>query len=405
MHILFVHKNFPAQFGHIASYLARHEGFRCTFVCELPAGEFGGVERLQYQAAGGATQATHYCSRTFENSVWHAHAVYERMKQRPDIQPDLIVGHSGLGSTYFLRELYDCPIINYFEYYYHTRGSDMDFRPESPSRELDLLRTHTRNAMILTDLHTCDAGYSPTAWQRSLLPREYQDKIETIFDGIDVEFWCRRPTARRIRDRRLSAETRVVTYVSRGFEPMRGFDIFMRVAKRICEARPDVLFVCVGSDRICYGGDLEHLKGQTYREHILAQDDYDPNRFLFTGMASPAELADILNLSDLHIYLTAPFVLSWSMMNALACGCTVLGSDTPPVREMIEDGKNGLLADFFDVDRFTELALRVLDDPQAYRPLGQAGEEMIRRDYSLGKTLPRMLDLYNRTISRCGPRT
>lgn len=186
---------------------------------------------------------------------------------------------------------------------------------------------------------------------------------------------------------------------------MRGFDIFMRVAKRICEARSDVLFVCVGSDRICYGGDLEHLKGQTYREHILAQDDYDPNRFLFTGMASPAELADILNLSDLHIYLTAPFVLSWSMMNALACGCTVLGSDTPPVREMIEDGKNGLLADFFDVDRFTELALRVLDDPQAYRPLGQAGEEMIRRDYSLEKTLPRMLDLYNRTISRCGPRT
>ena len=404
MHVVFVHKNFPAQFGHVASYLVKSEGFRCTFVCELPPGEFGGVVRLQYQASGGATRTTHYCSRTFENAVWHAHAVYERMKQRSDIKPDLIVGHSGLGSTFFLRELYDCPIINYFEYYYHTRGSDMDFRPGVSSRELDMLRTHTRNSMILTDLQTCDAGYSPTKWQRSLLPREYQDKIETIFDGIDTEFWRRRPTARRIGDRRLSPETRIVTYVSRGFEPMRGFDIFMRVAKRICDARPDVLFVCVGSDRICYGSALEHVKEATYREHILAQDDYDPDRFIFTGMVQPAELVEILNLSDLHIYLTAPFVLSWSMMNALACGCTVLGSDTPPVREMIEDGKNGLLVDFFDIDRFTELALRVLDDPEAYRPLGQAGEEIIRRDYSLRNTLPRMLELYNRTISRCDPR-
>ena len=399
MHVLFVHKNFPAQFGHIANHLVEHEGFQCTFVSELPAATVGGVRRIQYRIKGGATQSTHYCSRTFENCVWHAHAVYETMKGHAEIRPDLVVGHSGLGSTFFLADLYDCPIINYFEYYYHSRNSDLDFRPEYPSRELDVLRTCTRNAMILLDLQTCAAGYTPTNWQRSLLAAEYQYKIETIFDGIDTEVWYRRDVPRRIGDREIPEDTRIVTYVSRGFESMRGFDVFMKIAKRICDARPDVIFVCVGSDRVCYGGDLRHIKAKTFREHVLAQDDYDLDRFVFTDLIPPQELVNILSLSDLHVYLTVPFVLSWSMMNALACGCTVLASGTPPVEEMIEHEKNGLLAGFFDVDAFTELALRVLDDPEAYRPLGQAGAEMIRERYSLAKMLPKMLDLYQRTVS------
>src|SRR5262249_4130091 len=156
-------------------------------------------------------------------------------------KPDLVVGHSGFGSTLFLADLYDAPIINYFEYYYHGRNSDMDFRPEFPVHELDVLRARTRNAMILLDLQTCAAGYSPTAWQRSLFPAEFQYKIETIFDGIDREFWYRRAVPRRIGDRTIPTDTRIVTYVSRGFESMRGFDIFMRVAKRICDARRDVV--------------------------------------------------------------------------------------------------------------------------------------------------------------------
>lgn len=399
MHVLFVHKNFPAQFGHIASYLARRKGFRCTFVSELPPATIGGVRRIQYKKAGGAKDSTHHCSRTFENCVWHAHAIYETMKTHSEIRPDLVVGHSGHGPTCFLADLYDCPIVSYFEYYYHATNSDLDFRPEYRPRELDVLRARTRNAMILLDLRTCAVGYSPTNWQRSLLPQEYQFKIETIFDGIDTEFWRRRGVPRRIGDRQIPAGTRVVTYVSRGFESMRGFDVFMKVAKRICDARPDVLFVCVGSDRICYGGDSRHIKASSFREHVLAQDDYDLDRFVFTGRIRPAELVQILSLSDLHIYLTVPFVLSWSMMNALACGCTVLASDTAPVREMIEHQRNGLLAGFFDVDGLTQLALQVLDDPEAYRPLGEAGIEMIRDRYSLAKKLPEMLALYERAVS------
>jgi glycosyltransferase involved in cell wall biosynthesis len=422
MHVLFVHKSFPAQFGHIASYLVKHRDIRCTFVCEeipgqqpaagygmtagptgrgVPSQNIGGIEVLQYQIQGGATQSTHYTSRTFENTVWHSHAVFEAMKSRPDIQPDLVVGHSGFGSTLFLADLYTCPIINYFEYYYYGRDSDMDFRPEFPPSEMDVLRARVRNGMIHLDLHTCAAGYSPTHWQRSLFPAEYQYKIATIFDGIDRDVWHRRPTPRRIGNGPLiPPETRIVTYVSRGLESMRGFDIFMRVAKRICDARKDVIFIVVGSDRVCYGGDLRHIQAKTFREHVLAQDQYDLGRFLFTGPVPPLQLVDLFNISDLHIYLTVPFVLSWSLMDALACGCTVLGSDTAPVREVIRHEENGLLAGFFDVDGLTREALRVLADPEQYRPLGQAGIRLIEEQYSLEKKLPEMLDLYERTLRK-----
>ncbi len=140
MHVLFVHKNFPAQFGHIAGYLVEREGFQCTFVSEREPGVSRGVRRIQYAIRGGATKQTHYCSRSFENFTWHSHAVYETMKAHPEVRPDLVVGHSGFGSTLFLADLYDCPIINYFEWFYRAHNSEMDFRPERPPKELNVLR-------------------------------------------------------------------------------------------------------------------------------------------------------------------------------------------------------------------------------------------------------------------------
>lgn len=401
MHVLFVHKNFPAQFGHIASYLIKDHGFRCSFVSELPSGKVDGIERIQYKIQGGATKNTHYCSRTFENATWHAHGVYEAMLGRPDIKPDLIVGHSGFGSTLFLADLYeDTPIINYFEYYYRSKGSDLDFRPDFPVKPIDVLRSRTRNAMILCDLQTSTRGYTPTEFQRSLFPDEYLPKVEPIFDGIDTSIWYRKKNVpREIAGRKIPAGKKIVTYVSRGFESMRGFDIFMNVAKKICDARDDVVFLCVGSDRVCYGGDMNRISEQTYRAHVIAQDNYDLDRFIFTGRVEPSELVDVFSLSDLHIYLTVPFVLSWSLMNSLACGCTVLGSATAPVQEMIKHGENGFMAEFFDVDGLTDLALQVLDDPEKYRFMGESGAAMIRERYSLDKCLPQMLDLYERTCN------
>ncbi|HUY87234.1 MAG TPA: glycosyltransferase [Pirellulales bacterium] len=400
MHVLFVHKNFPAQFGHIAHHLVEQHGYRCTFVCEHPDAKIGGIERIQYRTRGGARRESHYCSRSFENFVWHSHAVYETLKRRPDIQPDLVVGHSGFGSTAFLADLYDCPIINYFEYYYRAYGADLDFRPDFPSTELNVLRAAARNAMLLLDLQTCAAGYAPTEFQRGAFPQEYQGKLQTIFDGVDRSIWRKLSAEeigpRTIAGREIPPEVRIVTYVSRGFESTRGFDIFMRAAKRICDARRDVVFVCVGEDRVCYGGDELYLGGRTFRQWVLEQDTYDLDRFIFTGRLPPVELARVLNLSDLHFYLTIPFVLSWSLFNAMACGCAVLASDTAPVQEVIEHGRNGLLAGFFDVDRFTELALDVLDDRERRRELGQNAARLIEEKYALERTLPKMLEMYAR---------
>lgn len=404
MHILFVHPNFPAQFGHIAAHLARRPGYRCTFVSEKPPACIDGIELIQYAIRGGATRQTHYCSRTFENAIWHTHAVYEALRARPDIRPDLIVGHSGFGSTLFLREMYSCPIVNYFEYFYRPRHSDMDFRPDFPSLELDRLRALARNATILLDLQNCDLGYSPTRWQFDLMPRPFHDKLRVVFDGVDTNVWRPQPgLPRQVAGRTIPDDMRLVTYVSRGLESMRGFDIFMKTAKKLCDRRKDVLFLIAGQDRICYGGDERFTGGKSFKEWVLSQDDYDLSRFLFLGLVPPSALAQILALSDLHIYLTVPFVLSWSLMNALACGATVLASSTDPVREMIEHGRNGLLMDFHDADGLAETADRVLDAPQDYKHLGSAGVEMIRSNYSIEVCLPRMLECYREAMTRRAP--
>jgi glycosyltransferase involved in cell wall biosynthesis len=399
MHVLFIHQNYPAQFGHVANYLAQRHGFRCTFLSQQAPGSGGGVERVQYHVKGGARAENHYCSRTFENAMWHSHAAYEALEARPDIKPDLVVAHSGFLSTVFLRELYDCAIVNYFEYFYRTRGADMDFRPDFPYPAMNRLRARARNAGLLLDLENCDIGYSPTRWQRSLFPVLFQSKIRTIFDGLDTALW--RPLTgvpRRVGDRVIPDDVRIVTYVSRGMESIRGFDIFMQAAKLLCQRRRDVLFFVVGEDRICYGGDEEFTGQKSFKEWVLARDSYDLSRFVFTGLLPIGTLAQLFALSDLHIYLTVPFVLSWSLLDALACGVTVLASNTAPVREVVEHGKNGLLTDFFDVEGLANLASQVLDAPGDFKHLGRAGVEMVRQRYSLDVCLPRMLALYEDAV-------
>jgi glycosyltransferase involved in cell wall biosynthesis len=403
MHVLFVHQNFPAQFGHVARYLVKNHGFRCTFVSQHPPGHGDGTERVQYQLKGGATEKTHYCGRSFENALWHSHAVYEALRARPDIKPDLVVGHSGYLTTSFLRELYDCAIVNYFEYFYHTSGSDMDFRPEFTHPEPTRLRALARNANLLLDLSYCELGYSPTAWQRSLLPEVYHPKVRVVFDGIDTSLWYpRTDLPRRVGSWRVPEGMKVVTYVARGFESIRGFDIFMKMAKVLCDRRRDVVFVVVGEDRICYGGDRDLIGNRTFKEWVLAQDTFDLSRFIFPGRLPATLLAELFAFSDLHIYLTVPFILSWSLMDALACGATILASDTAPVREVIQHGQNGLLTDFFDVERMAQAASEVLDHPQDYKQLGRRGVDLIHNHYSLEVCLPQMRQLYEQAVALHG---
>jgi glycosyltransferase involved in cell wall biosynthesis len=411
---MYVHQNFPAQFGHIAAHLAQKLHWKCTFVTQTPPGIEAGIERIQYKLSGGANKSNHFCSRTFENTVWHCDGVYRALRQRTDIRPDLIVGHSGFGSTLFLRELFpDVPVINFFEFYYHPHDpeSDMDFRRDLNwhTPEVKYLRSRCRNAMILLDLQNCQIGYAPTNFQASKFPAEYRGKLRTIFDGVDRAVYhgfgeqLRPPVAQR-GERTLAGVVvppgrRVITYVSRGFESMRGFDIFMRSAKLICEQYPDVQIIVIGTDRIAYGGDANYTNGKSFKDWVLSQDKYDLERIKFVGRVHPLELAKVLAATDLHIYLTVPFVLSWSMMDAMSCGAVVLGSDTAPVREMIRDGENGFLADFFNPEEFAAKAVAVLKDPDAFRPLGRAAEQMVTEHYSLEAVLPRMLALYEEARS------
>ncbi|HKB01943.1 MAG TPA: glycosyltransferase, partial [Gemmataceae bacterium] len=394
--VLFVHQNFPAQFGHIGAHLAKRHSYRCTFVNERRGGKVGDIECILYKVEGGATKHNHYCTRTFENTTRHAIGVYQAVRARPDLKPDLIVGHSGFGSTLFLRELFpDVPVINYFEYFYRTRNSDMDFRKDFPPQPLDFLRARNRNAMVLLDLDNCDAGYSPTEYQRGLFPKEYQGKIRTIFDGVDAALWKPVPNLpREVNGYKVPDGMKVVTYATRGMESMRGFDIFMKAAKKLCDRRKDVIFLIAGQDRVCYGGDERHTGGKSFKDWVLSKDDYDQSRFAFLGLIPPAELAKLFNVTDVHVYLTVPFVLSWSLLDALACGATVLASDTAPVREMVKNGVNGVLFDFFNVDALAELANQLLDRRDEYKVLGRQAAAIIKEQYSVDVCLPKMVELY-----------
>jgi glycosyltransferase involved in cell wall biosynthesis len=416
MHVLYVHQNFPAQFGHLAREFVRRDGWRSTFVSRTPVrGLQNGIERIPYEVRGGATRQNHFCSRTFENAVWHCDGVYQALKARADVRPDLIVAHSAFGTSLFLRELHpDVPVVNFFEMFYRAHNSDMDFRSDLPFpvEEEKYLRSHCRNAMILLDLNNCQLGYTPTQFQKSTFPPLYQGKMRVIFDGIDRTLYhghgeALRPPVGRRGVRQMAGvtvqdSTRVVTYVSRGFESMRGFDVFMRAAKRIARRFPDVVFFVVGTDKVEYGGDLAYTGGKTFKDWVLSREEYDLSKFVFTGRLEPQHLARLLAASDLHVYLTVPFVLSWSMMDAMSCGAVVLGSATPPVMEMIRDGENGLLANFFDPDDFAAKAVLVLEDPVGHRPLGRAAEAMIEQHYSLEAVLPQMLRLYEDAIA-AGP--
>jgi glycosyltransferase involved in cell wall biosynthesis len=248
----------------------------------------------------------------------------------------------------------------------------------------------------LQQLHMVDAAYTPTQYQLGTAPAELQSKLRVIFDGIESEHWIRKPVARpaNFRGLNIGPDTRVVTYVSRGLESARGFDIFMQVAKRICKEMPNVLFLVAGEERTNYGHELHHIGQQSFKQWVLSKDDYDLSRIQFLGHIPGNDLMTLYNLSDLHIYLTVPYVLSWSMMQAMSAECTVLGSATTPVEEVIRDEHNGLLADFYDVDGLTDRALKVLRDPPQYRPLGQAARRLILEKYDKPKCVQQMVELF-----------
>jgi glycosyltransferase involved in cell wall biosynthesis len=328
-------------------------------------------------------------------------SVFEAVRARPALRPDLVVAHGGRGApTLFLRDLLDCPIINYCEYYFATSHRDISYRIDLPPAEPAPFFPRCINAPTLVSLVDCDAGYSATKWQKESFPRRFLPKIEVFFDGIDTELYRPGNTARVIGEREIPERTKIVTFVSRGLESIRGFDLFMNVAGRVAAERPDVLFVVVGGEEIHYGWDKLHTGSPSFKEWVLSRGTHDRSRFLFLGRVLPEQLADVLRLSDLHIYLSSPFVVSWSLFNAMATSIPVLASDIPPVREIIDPGKNGLIEPLFDIERLTETALNVLDHPSQFADLGAAARRTVEERYSLDRCIPPLKDFFELVAQR-----
>jgi glycosyltransferase involved in cell wall biosynthesis len=413
MRVLFLHDAFPAQFGHVALELTRRHGWDCHFLvesvssCPTPSPEM--LERLDVR---GYPLSKEYRKRDatpwpeiYAKFLELCEAAYEAIRKRPDLKPDLVVAHGGRGGpTPLLRDVLDCPIVNYCEYYFAFDHRDISYRIDLPPAEPAPHFPRCINAPVLAGLVDCDSGYSATHWQKASFPKRFHHKIEVHFDGIDDQLYQPGPAGREVAGKSIPAGTRVVTFVSRGLESIRGFDIFMKVASRIARERPDVLFVVVGNEEIYYGWDKLHTGVPSFKEWVLSRGNFDLSRFVFLGQIEPKALAEILRLSDLHLYLTAPFVLSWSLLNAMASGTVILASDVGPVREVIESGVNGLLEPLFDVDRLAETALKILDDPATFAPLGRAARQTIEDRYSIDVSIPPIKDYFERVAS-AGKRT
>jgi glycosyltransferase involved in cell wall biosynthesis len=401
MHVLFVHQTYPSQFGPVAEWMSHSKDHRVTFLSTDRSRRYGAIENVHYEPLPAVNVRRPIpWTREFEMKLRHCRGVMEALTRRRDIRPDLVVGHSGFGSTLLIPEVLDCPIVNYFEYFMHARRNDMLYRWDFDHPDWFPFWRRAANTMFLLDLENCCSGYSPTRWQRNLLPKGYRSKVKVIFDGIDTTLFRplpKRPT--RVGKATLPPDVRVVTYVARGLEPMRGFDVFMKVAKRIYTEYPGVKFVVAGHERMEYSPNVQLSGHASFKKWVLKQDSYDLSKFHFSGWLRAADLVKLLNRSDLHIYLTTPFPLSWSLFNALACGATVLASDTEPVRELITHGGNGLLGDFFDVDGLVEQALRVLRDPAGYRELGKSGVKHIRQNYSVEVVVPELLRFFEENAS------
>lgn len=314
-------------------------------------------------------------------------------------KPDVIYAHPW-GNSLYLKDIFpDVPLINFCEWYYKSENSDIDFSGEQINEDRKA-KTRTMNAQLLLDLVSCDKGICPTNWQKSQFPKDFHHKIEVLHDGIDTDYFIPNPDAvLKIpnTDIELTTKDEVVTYATRGMEAYRGFPQFMEMAEKLLKLRKNVHIVIGGEDRICYGPKLE--KG-SYKQIMLNKLDLDMSRVHFTGGLPYMEYKKLLQISSAHVYLTYPFVLSWSMLEAMSCCCCVVGSKTPPVQEVIEDNKNGLLVDFFNIDELTDKVEYALDNQDKMAEIRENARNTLIEKYDLKKLLPRHIAILKSTAKQ-----
>ena len=395
MKILFLHPNFPAQFRHLATVLGKNKQNTVVYGTNRREGSIEGVNKVIYEKSRTARPETHHYVRPLENAVLEAQAVYRVTQKLKDqgFYPDVVYGHSGWGPTLYMKDVFPkATLLCYFEWYYNAYGSDASFDPSDPINADDEARIRTKNAPILLDLVSCDRGLSPTAWQRSQFPKEFQSKIKVHHDGIDTDYFQPVPDAKLKLPRinlDLTEAEEIVTYVARGMEPYRGFPQLIEAIALLQKQRPQCHFVIVGKNRVAYGKSLPD--GRTYKDAMLEKFPLDMSRVHFTDLLPYNEYLQVLQASSAHIYLTRPFVLSWSMLEALSTGCLIVASDTAPVREVIRNNVNGLLVDFFSPQQVCDRVIEALDNPKKMAKIRTKARETILKKYDLAKLLPQHL--------------
>ena len=396
MQFLFVHQNFPGQFRHLAARLAQDESNRVVFLTKRQDRSIPGVERAVYAAPRPVNPQTHHYLHQYEDAVLHGQAAARACiaLDQGGFHPDLVIAHPGWGESLFLKDIWpNTPLLNYAEFFYRAFGADVNFDPEQPLDINTVCKLRARNAHLLLALEAADRTLCPTEWQKSVQPAAFHDRISVLFNGVDAAAVTPDAQARlRLPNgRALSAEDEVVSYVARNLEPVRGFHTLMRALPRLCAERPKAQIVILGHDGPGYGWNTP--SGVSWRQKMLAEVEIDPDRVHFLGIVPYAEYLSLLRISAAHVYLTAPFVLSWSMVEAMAAGCLVIGSRTPPVEELIRHGENGLLVDFFSPAELADTVASALAEPAAFADLRRAARETVLQDYSLAACLPRQLAL------------
>jgi glycosyltransferase involved in cell wall biosynthesis len=414
LNVLWVEPHFPGRLGAVADWLVRRRGYRSWFYCHTadarehwPDSVGNGLNVQVFGVGGVAREQAVAWFRTLERGLCYAFGCWEVVDAKRPRPIDLIVGRScGLGSTLFTPVYAPAaPLVNFFDYYNHPRLNDL---AEETSAGASPTYTHWRrsaDAMDLLELEQCDLAWTPTHWQRQLFPAEYYDDLWVQHDGVDTPQSGgsgpigNHESRRSIAGRTVPAGTRVVTFVARSLERLRGFDLCWQTAAGLLAARTNVICVFVGDPVVQRGLDIA-FHNQDYLKHLRAGSPLvDEDRVWFLGRATPGVVAETLAASDLHLALGRPYPVARSLLEAMGKGCVVLASDTQPHREIISHGQTGFLADAADPEAIIRQALAVLDDPAAHRPLGEAATELIRARYTRDVCLPTIAERFSSLAS------
>jgi len=387
--ILFIHQNFPGQYKYLAPELAKNKKYEITSLSMVDHKAIPGIKKNIYQVKQGNSLNIHKFAVEFETKIIRADACADKANELKEngYYPDLIIGHSGWGELLFLKEVWpETKYLTYVEFNYNLVNSDIDFDPTVFMDKTSYTRRKliARNSSFHTQYLLSEKMVTPTQFQKNTFPDIFKENIEVIHEGIDTKFLVPQNNKTvKINDLTLTNKDKIVLYVSRTLEPYRGYHSFIRSIPEILDKHPDAYILLIGGDNKGYGASPE--KGKTHREEYFNEikDKVDTSRIIFLGYVDYNILIACFNIASVHVYLTYPFVLSWSMLESMSCGGLILGSDTGPVNEVIEDNKNGLLVDFFDYPDIARKVNNILENPDEFLKIRNNARKTIVEKYDL----------------------